>query len=159
MKNILKSSLIASIFLLFLCDIASAQNLSSILSGTGGDSKNYQAKWSGRGVLRPMQYYQLGSKTFIHFSLNGSPWPNSAWGIDKTTWSISCNRKCILSGIGGDGKRYSAEWQGTGTLSPLQYYQLGSKTFIHFSLNGNPWPSSAWGVEQSSWSVETIDSK
>jgi len=158
MKNMGKSFLIVSMFLLFTCNIASAQNLSGILSGTGGDNKSYRVGWSDQGVLRPIQYYQFGSKTFIHFSLNGKPWPSSGWGIEKTSWSISCNRKCILSGIGGDGNRYSAEWQGTGTLSTLQYYQLGSKTFIHFSLNGNPWPSSGWGVEQSSWSVETIDS-
>jgi len=140
-----------AVFLLH--SMAFAGNPTGVVTGAGGDGRTYSASWEGTKTLTPLSYYQIGSQTFIHFALDGAPWPNSAWGVDKSSWSISSHCGGTLSGTGGDGKTYSASWEGAKTLTPLSYYQIGSQTFIHFALDGVLWPNSAWGVEQSSWAL------
>ena len=126
---------------------------SGVLAGTGGDGQIYRAVWTQLATIRPLQYYTHGNKDFVHFSLDNVPYPTREWGVDKLSWSVSSAQSGVLSGIGGDGRIYSVEWTGNKTLRPLQYYRLGPKIFLHFSLDGKPWPNSDWGVEQSSWSV------
>ncbi len=67
--------------------------------------------------------------------------------------SYTCKRGGELSGIGGDGKPYSANWSGYGVLETIPY-RYKNTPFFHFKLNGKPWPNSAWGVSASSWKIQ-----
>jgi len=63
-----------------------------------------------------------------------------------------CASGGILSGVGGDGKSYSARWEGPGTIETIPYQYKGVP-FFHFRLNGKDWPNSSWGVSQETWKV------
>lgn len=67
-----------------------------------------------------------------------------------------CQNGGILSGIGGDGKLYTAEWDGRGQITTIQY-TYKKKPFLHFKLNGKPWPNAAWGISKASCKLECKD--
>lgn len=123
------------------------------LSGVGGDSAVHRARCDAPGRLSPTEVYDRNGKSFVHFTLNGKPWPDTDWGVDQDTWSFACENGASLSGTGADGQTYTAEWTGKGKLLQRAIYELQGKTFIHFSLNDEPWPDQEWGIEQGSWSI------
>ena len=125
------------------------------LSGIGGDGNRYTAQWTGAGTLRPTAVYaEYIGQPFIHFTLDDIAWPSAEWGIAQGSWSVTCATGGRLSGIGGDGNRYTERWTGTGTLRPTAVYaEFNGQPFIHFTLNDAAWPSAGWGIEQGSWSL------
>jgi len=125
------------------------------LSGIGGDGNPYTAQWTGADTLRPTAVYaEFNGQPFIHFTLNDTAWPSAGWGIEQGSWSATCADGGSLSGIGGDGNRYTAQWTGAGTLRPTAVYaEYIGQPFIHFTLNDTAWPSAEWGIAQGSWSI------
>jgi hypothetical protein len=123
------------------------------LSGVGGDNAVHTARCNASGKLSPTEVYDWNGKSFVHFTLNDKAWPDEDWGVAQDTWCFACENGASLSGTGGDGQTYTAEWTGKGKLLQRAIYELQGKTFIHFSLNGEPWPDQEWGIEQGSWSI------
>ncbi len=60
------------------------------LEGIGGDGQHYSATWSGYGEIETIPYLYEGTP-FYHFRLNGTPWPNSTWGVSQATWRVTCH--------------------------------------------------------------------
>ena len=60
------------------------------LTGIGGDGKVYAATWSHVDQrLRPLAYNLQGVR-FFSFTLDGTAWPSSDWGIRANSWTIVC---------------------------------------------------------------------
>jgi hypothetical protein len=124
------------------------------LSGYGGDGLVYSAKWKGGNrALKPVEYYDLNGTPYFHFVLDDQMWPSAEWGIRSDSWWITCANGGALTGIGGDGKVYTATWSHVDQmLRPLAYYLQGVR-FFSFTLDGTAWPSSDWGIRANSWTI------
>ncbi|MEI8374394.1 MAG: hypothetical protein WCJ35_16340 [Planctomycetota bacterium] len=119
------------------------------LSGIGEDGRMYSVKSCDSGPLSVSKVYDIKGTPYIQFTLNGKPFRGKFNGMKKDSWSFTCKSGATLSGIGGDGKRYTEEWTGKGTLQPRRGQPLGGG----YSLNGKPWPDVGWGVHPDSWSI------
>lgn len=60
------------------------------IEGTGGDGGYHSSSWQGHGEIEPIPYTYNGIP-FYHFRLDGSPWPNSQWGVSQASWRVRCN--------------------------------------------------------------------
>lgn len=130
------------------------------VSGMGGDNEHYSETWSGYGFLETIPYFYNG-KRFLHFKLNGSPWPTAKWGLSENNWEVIClgesSYVCenggTVSGKGGDNTTYSESWSGYYGRIELVPYNLNGQSFSHLKLNGKPWPNANWGVSTISFSI------
>lgn len=66
---------------------------------------------------------------------------------------LTCNKGGTLSGVGGDGKSYSAQFAGGQKICPSSHYSNGATPFVHFSKDGEPFPSQNWGVRTDSYKI------
>ena len=127
----------------------------NVISGIGGDGKVYTGTWNGGGELRPSKYTSIGGGNyFVEFTLNNNPFPTAGWGVNRTSWTITSQKGCTISGIGGDGKIYTGTWSGRKELRPSLYSDIGGgKFFVQFTLDNQPFPEKGWGVDQTSLTI------
>ena len=133
--------------------LSAATTVKGKLSGVGEDGLTYTVKCNESGTLAVSEVYNLKGMSYVRFKLNGRPWPENNKGMRQDSWSFWCEGGAVLSGVGGDGRRYSSRWAGAGTLRSRGVYNLSGIPFVHFSLNGAPWPEAEWGVALNSWSI------
>jgi hypothetical protein len=89
-----------------------------------------------------------GGQTGSQGGQSGSP-----GGVTGLGGNTGGNISGELSGLGGDGTRYNATWEGGNRLlSPVPYY-IGGIPYFHFTLDSQPWPSADWGIRWDSWSA------
>lgn len=133
--------------------LSAAATVKGKLTGVGEDGRTYTMKCNESGTLAVSEVYNLNGMSYLRFKLNGMPWPENNKGMRQDSWSFWCEGGAVLSGVGGDGKRYSSRWTGAGTLRSRGMYNLSGSPFVHFSLNGAPWPDVEWGVALNSLSI------
>jgi hypothetical protein len=127
-----------------------------VVSGMGGVSlQTMETPMIPIGeTLTPLSYHVSQGMNWVSFALDGAAWPNSTFSLVDTSWTLitTGSIQCTLSGMGGNGPA-SAMFSGGSTLGAGPYHVSQGITFMGFTLNGAPWPSASWAVDQTSWSI------
>ena len=161
MKRLILFSILFALFFINLCfcETIVCKN-GGTLSGIGGDGRRYSASFRGYGKLETV--VNPANRNFYLFTLNDEVWPEIGWSVRIDSWNLTCNSSNIaetiicnnggtLSGIGGDGRIYSASFRGYGKLEAI--ISPANRNFYLFTLNGKQWPEIGWAVRIDSWKL------
>ena len=144
------------------------------LSGIADDGIRHSAYFDGYGEINSLP---INNTSSVRFTLNAQAWPDvPVLHVKEGSWTLDCFEADIdpnltsqprnssqvcqqggrLSGIGGDGIRYGADFDGYGAIDTVPY-TYNNTPFLHFTLNNQAWPFPEWGVSEASWNLECFE--